>query len=86
MKTKNLNGMYNIVGTNIKKYRELRGLSQRELSDKLALLGVTLYHSDISRIEYFEILVRYYELKAISKVLSITFDEVYANTDKNFEF
>ncbi len=86
MKTKNLNGMYNIVGTNIKKYRELRGLSQRELSDKLALLGVTLYHSDISRIESFDLFVRDYELKAICKVLSITFDEVYANTDKNFEF
>ena len=51
MKTKNLNGHQNIVGSNIKKYRELKGLSQRELADKVALLGVTLYNSDISHIE-----------------------------------
>ena len=38
MKTKKLNGKSNIVGKNVKKYRELRGYSQRELSDKIALL------------------------------------------------
>ena len=47
MKTKNLNGYLNIVGSNIKKYREQKGLSQRQLADKTALLGVNLYHSDI---------------------------------------
>ena len=51
MKTKNLNGLQNIIGPNIQKYRELAGLSQRELANKVALLGVTLYNSDISRIE-----------------------------------
>ena len=51
MKTKNFNGYQNIVGKNIQKYREQKGLSQRELADKVALLGVTLYNSDISRIE-----------------------------------
>ena len=45
MKTKNLNGNFNVVGLNIKKYRELNNLSQRELSDKLSLYGINLYHS-----------------------------------------
>lgn len=39
MKTKNFNGYQNIVGKNIQKYRELKGLSQRELANKVALLG-----------------------------------------------
>lgn len=73
MKTKKLNGYYNIVGSNIRKYRELRGLSQRQLSDKLLLLGVNLYHSDLSRIESHSLFIRDYEQKAICKVLNIRF-------------
>ena len=51
MKVKKLNGKSNVLGKNVKKYRELRHLTQRELSDKIALLGVDIYHSDISQIE-----------------------------------
>lgn len=39
MRTKNFNGYQNIVGKSIKKYREQKGLSQRELANKVALLG-----------------------------------------------
>lgn len=51
MKVKKLNGKSNVLGKNVKKYRELRHLTQRELSDKIALLGIDIYHSDISQIE-----------------------------------
>lgn len=61
MKTKNLNGYQNIVGSNIKKYRENIGMSQRELANKVALLGVTLYNSDISHIENHTLFIRDYE-------------------------
>ncbi len=84
MKTKNLNGYFNIIGSNIKKYRESRGLSQRQLSDKLALLGVTLYNSDISRIEQHTLFVRDFEQKAICKVLNITSEQLFENTDQYF--
>ena len=84
MKTKNLNGYFNIVGPNIKKYRELKGLSQRELADKTALLGVTLYHSDVSRIENQTLFIRDYEPKAICKVLDITEQQLYEDTDQYF--
>ena len=43
MKVKKLNGKSNVLGKNVKKYRELRHLTQRELSDKIALLGVDIY-------------------------------------------
>ena len=86
MKTKNLNGNYNVVGFNIKKYREANNISQRELSKRLSLYGVELYHSDISRIENLQLFVRDYELKIICKILNITLEQVYENTDKFFTF
>ena len=84
MKTKNFNGYQNIVGNNIKKYRELKGLSQRELVNKVALLGVTLYNSDISRIENNTLFIRDYEEYAICKVLGITISQLHEDSDKYF--
>jgi len=86
MKTKNLNGIYNVVGLNIKKYREANNISQRELSNKLSLYGIDLYHSDISRIESLQLFVRDYELKVICKILNIKLEQLYENTDKFFNF
>ena len=74
-----------MFGSNIKKYRELKGLSQRDLSDKLILLGVNLYHSDISRIECNTLFIRDFEQKAICKVLNISYEQLFENTDKDFD-
>lgn len=84
MKTKNFNGYFNIIGSNIRKYREQKGLSQRQLADKVALLGVTLYNSDISRIENNTLFIRDYEQKAICKVLGITIEQLFEDTDNYF--
>ena len=73
-----------LFGANIKKYREFKGLSQRQLSDKLNLLGVNLYNSDISRIESHTLFIRDFEQKAICKVLDISYDQLFENTDKFF--
>lgn len=84
MKTKNFNGYFNIIGSNIKKYREQKGISQRQLADKVALLGVTLYNSDISRIENNTLFIRDYEQKAICKVLGIRIEQLFEDTDNYF--
>ena len=67
MKVKKLNGKSNVLGKNVKKYRELRHLTQRELSDKIALLGVDIYHSDISQIENQKLLLKDFEIIVIDK-------------------
>ena len=85
MKTKNLNGYSNIVGSNIRKYRKLKWLSQRQLADQVALLGVTLYYADISNIENFNLFIRDFEQQAICKVLGITIQQLFENTDKYFD-
>ena len=74
-----------LFGSNIKKYRELMGFSQKDLSDKLILLGINLYHSDISRIECNTLFIRDFEQKAICKVLNISYKQLFENTDKYFD-
>lgn len=85
LKTKRINGKLNIIGKNLKKYRELRGLTQRELSQKLELYGLTIYHTDIHNIEHGNKTVRDYELKGFCLALNITFDDIYEDTDKEYE-
>lgn len=53
---------FNIIGKNLKIARKNRNMSQDQLSNKLALLGITLYQSDIFKIEHNERTVRDFEL------------------------
>lgn len=85
MQVKKLNGRSNVIGKNIKKYRELRHLTQRELSDKIALLGVDIYHSDISQIENEKLLLKDFEIIAFCKVLQVTYDQLFENTNNIFD-
>ena len=85
MQVKKLKGRSNVIGKNIKKYRILNDLSQRELSDKIALLGVDIYHSDISLIENEKLLLKDFEIVAFAKVLGVTFDQLFENTDNLFD-
>lgn len=85
MKTKNLNGYYNVVGQNIRKFREHKGISQRQLANKLNLKGINLYHSDISRIEANDLFIRDYELIGICKILEITYEQIFEDTEKYFD-
>lgn len=80
-----INGKSNIIGNNIKKYRELRQYSQRELSDKIALLGIDIYHSDISVIENNKKILKDFEIIAFCKVLNISYEQIFENTDNIFD-
>ena len=69
----------------IKKYRELKGLTLRELSEKLELYGLTIYHSDIHNIEHGKKTIRDYEIKGFCLALDVSLDDLYENTDKEYE-
>ncbi|MCI9246302.1 MAG: helix-turn-helix transcriptional regulator [Clostridia bacterium] len=79
-----LNNNVNIVGTNVKKYRELQNLSQENLCREMQLLGVTMYIADIYEIENNKRLVKDFEAKAFSLVFKISLDDLYENTNKFF--
>ena len=85
MKVKTLNGNKNIIGQNIKKYRKAKKMSQPEICRQLDLLGVTMYNCDIYEIEYGKKTVKDFEVLAFRKVLGITLEELYSNTDKYYE-
>jgi len=85
MQIKKLNGKSNVIGKNIKKYRELRSLTQRELSNKIALLGIDIYHSDISQIENQKLMLKDFEIIAFCKVLGVTYDQLFEDTDNIFD-
>lgn len=85
MKFKKIKGKSNVIGKNIKKYRELRQYTQRELSDKIALLGIDIYHSNISLIENNKLFLKDFEIIAFCKVLGISYDQIFEDTDNIFD-
>ncbi len=85
MQVKKLNGKSNVIGKNIKKYRELRGFTQRELSNKIALLGIDIYHSDISQIEHQKLLLKDFEIIAFCKILNVSYEQLFEDTDNIFD-
>jgi len=85
VKSKDFNGKKNIVGNNLKKYREQKGLSQRDVCKKLELLGLQIYNSDIHYMEHGQKPIKDYESKALSIVLGISLEQMYEDTDKDFE-
>lgn len=85
MRIKNINGKINIVGKNLKKYRELRGFSQRDMCKKMELLGLPMYCSDIHKMEHGTKTIRDFELKAFSIALGISLDQLFEDTNKEFE-
>ena len=85
MKFKKINGKSNVIGQNIRKYRKLRQYTQRELSDKIALLGIDIYHSDISLIENNKLFLKDFEIIAFCKVLGISYDQIFEDTDNIFD-
>lgn len=85
MQVKKLNGKSNVIGKNIKKNRELRGFTQRELSNKIALLGIDIYHSDISQIENQKLLLKDFEIIAFCKVLNVSYEQLFENTNNLFD-
>jgi len=83
MKFNKYNDSYNIIGDKLKTIRGSLNFSQEKLSNQLALLGITLYQSDIYKIEHNERTVRDFELWGICTVLKIKAEDLfYPNTKK----
>lgn len=71
------NNNYNIIGQKLKEVRTTKNISQEYICNQLSLLGITLYQSDIVRIENNERTVRDFELWGITKVLDIKSEDLY---------
>lgn len=77
MGARKLNNDYiNVIGDNLKYYRQLKHLSQDDMIRELDLLGITMYKNDIYLIENYKRTVKDYELWGFIKVLNINFDDL----------
>lgn len=73
---KSNDGLNNICGKNIMKFRMNMKWSQRELADTMQLVGIDIDKNAIQRIECGKRFVTDIEIIAFAKVFNISFDEL----------
>ena len=75
-------GLNNICGKNVARFRKGMKISQRELADRMQLVGIDIDKNAIQRIECGKRFVTDIELVSLAKVLSVSFEELLS--DKRF--
>lgn len=73
---KTADGYNNICGKNIAKHRKEMKISQRELADKLQLIGLDIDKNAIQRIECGKRFITDIEIIAFTKVFDISFEDL----------
>ncbi len=73
---KTKDGLNNICGKNIAKYRAGMQISQRELADRMQLVGIDIDKNAVQRIECGKRFVTDIEIVAFAKVFNISFAEL----------
>lgn len=67
----------NIIGKNIKRIRREKGISQRQLSEKLELIPVYICRGSLSRIENGSRAITDIEIKAIARTLQVSPNDLF---------
>ena len=76
---KTTDGLNNVCGKNIAKFRMSLKISQRELADKMQLAGIDIDKNAIQRIECGKRFVTDIEIIAFTKVFNITYEDLFIN-------
>ena len=69
-------GLNNLCGKQIARFRMQLGISQRELADRVQLAGIDIDKNAIQRIESGKRFVTDIEIVAFAKVFQVTFEEL----------
>ena len=72
----------NMVGSNVKKLRLERKMSQQELSNKLEMLAIYICRGSISRIEEKQRTVTDRELYGLAKVLNVPIAALFEDREE----
>ena len=70
-------GAKNVIGANVEQIRTQRGYSQKQLSEKLEVLGLSICRDSICRIERCTRQVTDYEALMIAAVLGIDMNRLF---------
>ena len=73
---KSSDGLNNICGKNISLFRTKLGISQRDLADKMQLVGIDIDKNAIQRIECGKRFVTDIEIIAFAKVFNVTLEDL----------
>ena len=73
---KSAEGLNNICGKNVTKFRIAMGISQRALADKMQLVGIDIDKNAIQRIECGKRFVTDIEIAAFAKVFNVTLEQL----------
>ena len=69
-------GLNNVCGKNVARFRMILKISQRELADRMQLVGIDIDKNAIQRIECGKRFVTDIEILAFSKVFNVLFEEL----------
>lgn len=67
----------NLIGTNVRKYRRRKKMSQQELSDRLETMAIYICRGSVSRIEDLSRTVTDIELYGLSNVLEVSIEDLF---------
>lgn len=73
----------NIIGPRVRQLRQSQGLTQKNLAEKLQLLGYDLTDLTVLRIENGTRFVADYEVKALAQVLGVSCGELLGETARD---
>ncbi len=76
---KTAEGLNNVCGKNISKFRIKLKISQRKLADRMQLVGIDIDKNSIQRIECGKRFVTDIEIIAFAKVFNITYEDLLNN-------
>ena len=76
------NGRKNLLGIKMREIRKARGISQRQVADDLAELGLVVDKNAVQRMESGQRFITDIELITISKYLDIPVNELLASLTK----
>ena len=75
-------GRNNLCGKAVAKHRQQLKISQRELADRMQLIGIDIDKNAIQRIECGKRFVTDIEIRALSQVLNISYAELLNETEE----
>lgn len=75
----------NVIGKQLRKYREEAGMSYEELAAKLELNGISIHKQSVYDIECNKRTVKDYELFGIAKVLNIDINQLFVDMKDKFD-
>lgn len=77
-------GLNNICGKNIAQFRLAMKISQRELADRMQLVGIDIDKNAIQRIECGKRFVTDIEIIAFARVFNVTYENLLDNTKMSY--